>query len=303
YLAFTLNNKPQLQPTRLPQGSKSATFGLTQCMNIALGALPKLPNNLKADDGSDGSESSLLHHKEIDNEDLKFYMDDIFGAYPSFQAGFSHLQFRLLPRIAWAKFRLSFKKLRLFMDEIDALGVIHKTGGTSVVKYDRAAKIKQWPIPKDVTDVKSFVASVMITKPWVKNFSEICNPLNHLMRHNTTWAWGVVQQAAFDTLKMECATELVRHGIIANVPIALYTDASKYAIGCVITQFQEGAEVPILYDSNILTKAEKNYGTYKRELLGIVTFAKKYDYLLMGNEKNVIYTDHKPLSYFMDSSL
>ncbi|KAI0997333.1 hypothetical protein K3495_g10852 [Podosphaera aphanis] len=113
YLTFTLNNKPQLQPTRLPQGSMSATFGLTQCMNIALGVLLKLPNNLKADDGSDGRAPSLLHHKEIDNEDLKFYMDGIFGAYPSFQAGFSHLQFHLLPRIAWANFRLSFKKLRL----------------------------------------------------------------------------------------------------------------------------------------------------------------------------------------------
>ncbi|KAI1000478.1 hypothetical protein K3495_g7720 [Podosphaera aphanis] len=100
YLAFTLNNKPQVQPSQLLQGSKGATFGFNQCMNIALGALPKLPSNIKTGDSSDGCTPSLLLHKEIDNEDLKFYMDDRFCAYSSFQAGFSHLQFHLLPRIA-----------------------------------------------------------------------------------------------------------------------------------------------------------------------------------------------------------
>ncbi len=303
YLAFTLNNKPQLQPTRLPQGSQSATFGLTQCMNIALGAIPKLPDGMVTTEGKDGSEPSLLHQSHPDESDkLKFYMDDIFGAFQDFDSGYAYLKDHLLPRIAWAKFRLSFKKLRLFMDEIDALGVIHKTGGVSVVKYDRAAKIKQWPTPKDSTDVKSFVASVMITKPWIKNFSEIAMPLNYLMRHNATWVWGIVQQAAFDTLKLQCAAEIERHGMITDLPVMLYTDASKFAIGCVITQFQLDNEVPILYDSSTLSKSERNYGTYKRELLGIVTFARKYDYLFLGKEKSIIFTDHKPLAYFMESS-
>lgn len=29
----------------------------------------------------------------------------------------------------------------------------------------------------------------MITKRWIKNFSEIAMPLNQLMRHNATWVW------------------------------------------------------------------------------------------------------------------
>lgn len=143
----------------------------------------------------------------------------------------------------------------------------------------------------------------MITKPWVKNFSEIAMPLNCLMRHNANWIWGIVQQAAFDTLKMECSAEIERHGLIPDVPVMLYTDASKFAIGCVVTQYQFNEEVPILYDSSTLTKSKRNYGTYKRELLGIFTFAKKYDYLFLGKEKSIIFTDHKPLVYFMETSL
>lgn len=90
-----------------------------------------------------------------------------------------------------------------------------------------------------------------------KDFSEIAMPLNQLMRHNAILVWGVTQQAAFDTLKFECAAEIERHGLIPNLPIMLYTDASKFAIGCVITQFQYGDEVPILYDSCTFSKSEQ----------------------------------------------
>ncbi|POS81887.1 hypothetical protein EPUL_005662, partial [Erysiphe pulchra] len=55
------------------------------------------------------------------------------------------------------------------------------------VKEDLPGYVMQLRIPKDFTDVKSFVASFMITKPWVKNFSEIIMPLNRLMRQNAIW--------------------------------------------------------------------------------------------------------------------
>ncbi|KAI1001567.1 hypothetical protein K3495_g6634 [Podosphaera aphanis] len=236
-------------------------------MNIALGAIPKLHDGMVTEEGKDGSEPSSLHQSCPEEADkLKFYMDDIFGAFRDFESGYAYLRDHLLPRIAWAKFCLSFKKLRLFMDEIDALGLIHKSGGVSVVKYDRAAKIKQWPTPKDFTEVKSFVASVMITKPWIKNLSEIVMLLDYLMRQKANWVWGIVPQAAFDTLKIKCAAEIERHGMISDLPVMLYTNASKFAIGCVITQTQLGNEVPILYDTSTLSKSERNYGTYKREL-------------------------------------
>lgn len=110
-------------------------------MNIALGAISKLPDGIITEEEKNGSEPSLLHQSHPDETDkLKFYMDDIFGALRDFASSYAYLRDHLLPRIAWAKFRLSFKKLRLFMDEIEALGVIHNIGGVSVIKYDRAAK-------------------------------------------------------------------------------------------------------------------------------------------------------------------
>lgn len=91
-------------------------------------------------------------------------------------------------------------------------------------------------------------------------------------------------------------------GIDPEEPIHMYTDASKYAAGLLVTQLQKDHETPILYDSFTFTLSEQRYPTYKRELLAIYKFATKYDYLLRdSNLLAVIHTDHKPLTKFLSS--
>lgn len=41
YFAFTIPGIGQLQPTRMPQGSRSASFTMSELMNIAMGPIPK----------------------------------------------------------------------------------------------------------------------------------------------------------------------------------------------------------------------------------------------------------------------
>ena len=43
-----------------------------------------------------------------------------------------------------------------------------------------------------------------------------------------------------------------------------------------------------MYDSFIFTVLERNYDTYKRELKAIVTFTKKYAYILLGPKTSTI---------------
>ncbi|KAI0991496.1 hypothetical protein K3495_g16691, partial [Podosphaera aphanis] len=64
----------------------------------------------------------------------------------------------------------------------------------------------------------------------------------------------------------------------------------------------DGSSVPrpVLYDSSMLTKTQRSYGTYKRELLGIFTFAKKYSYMF-STHRGKLMTDHKPLTTFLGS--
>ncbi|POS82252.1 hypothetical protein EPUL_005966, partial [Erysiphe pulchra] len=283
YLAFTLDDLQQMQPTRLPQGSASATFGLCEALRIVFGDIPPLPDGQKLPDGSDGSFHSLLR-SDSPNEraHMSFYMDNIFAAFSDFDEAFVWLRGSFFPRVAWGRFKLSFKKVFLFMESIVALGVQHFAGGALKAKPARAEKIRSWPVPTNVEKVRAFLASIQITKPWIKSFSEISRPLTRLL----------------------CSSSTERYGYDPEKTASMYTDASKYGTGCVIIQYHDVkgvlTERPTLYDSTLLNKTQRNYGTYKRELLAIVTYAKKYSYMFAGKQGKVM-TDHKPLTRFLES--
>lgn len=58
--------------------------------------------------------------------------------------------------MVWAKLKLSFKKLELFVEETLALGVLHNAGGKVVTKPERCDKIRKFPVPKDARAVRKF---------------------------------------------------------------------------------------------------------------------------------------------------
>ena len=147
--AFTIPGIGQLQPTRMPQGSATSGFTMTEVMFIMLGEIP-----------GDVHEPSLLGSSTKDSEGCDFYMDDVFVGQSSFEAQFAFQEEKLFPRIEWAKLRLSFKKLRLFVSEMKALGVRHIIGGKVAIVDDRIRKIASFPQPAwgDVSAVRAFVS-------------------------------------------------------------------------------------------------------------------------------------------------
>ncbi|KAI0996301.1 hypothetical protein K3495_g11880, partial [Podosphaera aphanis] len=299
YFAFSMPGMGQLQPTRMPQGSCSASFSFTELMYLVLGQVPKT-------DKFPGM-SSLLIPKAVDQlPGATFYIDDIFSGFKTFDEGYKLLEEELLPRISWARLRLSFKKLELFVTNTVALGVTHKAGGRLITKTERCDKIRKFPVPKDATEVRKFIGAIGITRNWVKNFAEIKRPLTRLTG-NAEFVWGSREQASFQLLKEKCAQAVEMHGWDFLKPIKLYSDASMYGAGCAITQEriqQNGKviEVPIIYDAFTFSKSQYNYGMYKKELCAIVEFSRKYEHMLKSVEKSVIMTDHKPLTYFLNSS-
>lgn len=143
------------------------------------------------------------------------------------------------------------------MDEIFALGTLHKKGGFVCVTPERRDKTKIWPIPSNATDVRSFLGAINMTRCWVKNFAEIKIPLSRLTR-NAEWQWKEAEQISFQPLQEKCSKAIEMHGWSFRDPTNLYSDASKNGAGCVTTQFRKIngklTEVPILYDAFTFTK-------------------------------------------------
>ena len=62
----------------------------------------------------------------------------------------------------------------------------------------------------------------------------------------------------------------------------LDTDASKFSIGAVMLQVQNGEERVIAYASPAMTKAERRHSTTKKEILAFVYFLKHFRHHLYG---------------------
>ena len=146
FLPSSIPGIGQLQPTRMPQGSGSAGFTMSELMNILLEPIPE-PN----------PEPSLLHSDSSN-------MDDIFSGFPDFESQFSYLQDHFFPQIDWGRVRLCCHKLRLFVGKTTTLGVEHKVGGLVRILESQIEVIARWPVPKDVTGVRSFLGSIGITR-------------------------------------------------------------------------------------------------------------------------------------------
>jgi transposase InsO family protein len=309
YFAFYIDGIGQLQPTRMPQGSQSAGFSMNELMYIALGYIPPLP------DGT-GEEPSLLASDRPDQlPSVKHYFDDVFGGHKDATEALEFLENHLLPRMDWAQLKLSFKKLKLFQSEILALGVTHLVHGVVKTKEARTKKIKDFPVPTDIRGIKSFLGTVGITRRWIANFSEIAKPLLSLLVKDQPFVWGLHHQVSFDLLREKCSQVVESYGFDFSKPARLYSDASGFGGGCCITQMRlnpkppdtasdksrtQLIEVPILFDSFVFTKPQRQYGTYKRELCAIVEFARKYRHYFTC-PGSLILTDHKPLTGFLDS--
>lgn len=98
------------------------------------------------------------------------------------------------------------------------------------------------------------------------------------------------------------------HSIYLSLTSHFYVDASGFGAGLAITQDNlierspKEIEAPIIYDSFTLSRTQRKYSTYKRELCALSKFAIKYDYLCKNpNLPTIIHTHHKPLTFFCES--
>jgi hypothetical protein len=151
-----------------------------------------------------------------------------------------------------------------------ARGVILEKGVTRMDPI-KISGIKDWPTPKTVKDVRSFLGFCNFYRPFIRGFATVARPLNELTRKDAPWTWETRQQQAFATLKHRVTSEPILAQPVLNDQFDLEVDASGFAVGAVLLQRKEdGKRHPVGYYSATLNEAERNYDIYNLELLAIV---------------------------------
>lgn len=68
----------------------------------------------------------------------------------------------------------------------------------------------------------------------------------------------------------------------SSAPVALIVDASDFAMGAVVEQFEDNLWKPVSFFSKKFNPAQSKYSTYDRELLAMYSTSKHFRYLLEG---------------------
>ena len=87
-------------------------------------------------------------------------------------------------------------------------------------------------------------------------------PLEELLREDQEFDWTYECNISFETLKKKLVEAPILEFSNWLIKFHVHIDASSLAIGAILTQLgDDGMDYPIVYSSQKLNKAERNYST------------------------------------------
>nr|VZI34397.1 unnamed protein product [Spirometra erinaceieuropaei] len=226
------------------------------------------------------------------------YLDDIIVFGPDVEQHNRNLR-EVLEALRDAGLTLNPAKCTFLRPEVQFLG--HKISpGRIAALPDRLQQIRTWPTPANQTQLRSFLGLASFYRRFIRNFAHIAGPPHKLTEKGREFRWSPECEEAFTNLR----AALVSAPLLAlpNVdhdapPFILDTDVSGFAIGAVLSQTDsQDVEHPVCFASSTLTKAQRNYYTFRREPLAIITFIRQFKHLLIGRSF-ILRTDHKALQW------
>jgi len=249
--------------------------------------------------GAPGTFAQLMQYVlgDLLPEKAQVFLDDIRVLGATLDENLENLR-AVLDRLRAAGLKLKPSKCKFLKRKVEFLGHIASENGIEPDET-KIEKIKNFPIPRNVTEVRSWLSLCGYYRKFVPGFAGIAFPLTQLTKKDAPFEWSVACQTAFDDLRNRLITAPILAYPDFSQPFLLFTDASNFAIGAILSQIHNGREVVIAYASKQLNKAQINYSTIEKEAYAII-FAIKQFHCYIYNYPVKVISDHAPLRYLMN---
>ncbi|KAA8495185.1 Transposon Ty3-I Gag-Pol polyprotein [Porphyridium purpureum] len=224
------------------------------------------------------------------------YLDDILVYTKDEESHVTALR-EVFSRLQKAGYKLKGKKCSFFVQEVEYLGNIV---GNGVIKMDprKINALKEWPEPRTVTELRSFLGMTNWFRRFVKGYSTVVAPLTQLLQN----VKSKTQMIELNTQAKEAFRSIICHLSEAPVlalpdpekPFEVYTDRSEVAVGGWLAQENR----PVAFTSRKLLDRETRYSSYEGELLAVIHCLKEFRCYLYG-AKFTLHTDHEALKHLL----
>ena len=235
------------------------------------------------------------------------YLDDILIFSPDNKTHLEHLEV-VFQRLKEADLKLKASKCNFFKKHIQYLG--HLVSGEGIEPLpEKLEAVRKMPPPTTPKEVRQFLGLVGYYRKFVPKFADIARPLTNLTKLDIPYEWTTRCQEAFEFLKEMLLKEPILKYPDPSKPYTLFTDASKFAWACVLTQEYEhefdGKKRkilhPITYMSGLFKGSQVNWATLTKEAYAIYVSVKKLDHYIQDAEVT-LRSDHLPLKSFLQKN-
>jgi hypothetical protein len=221
------------------------------------------------------------------------YIDDIIVFSKSFEEHLARLSL-VFERLRKAGLKLHRAKSVFGHREVLYLGHLVSQEGIAP-DPGKVDAIRNMRSPASADEVKRFLGMLGFYRRFIHGFSETARVLHEASQRSRDFEWTSECERAFGELKARLTAAPVLRLPDFSKQFVLSCDSSNVAVGAVLSQLHDGAELPVAFASRTLNKAERNYSATDRELLALVWSLKHFRTYLLSVPSFTVYSDHRPL--------
>ena len=227
----------------------------------------------------------LLMNKVLHGLDFAMtYLDDIIIFSKNELQHLEHLE-AVFSYLREAGLKMKWSKCDFFKKEIHYLGHLISTKGISPLP-NKLDCIQHMPAPKNTKEIKQFLGVTGYYRKFVPRFADISRPLTTLTKKDRKFEWTPACQKSFDLLKETLCGEPILKYADTSKPYTLYTDASKFGWGRVLTQSHttviDGKSTttnhPVTFVSGLFRRSQLNWATLTKEAFAMYMSVKKLSF-------------------------
>ena len=227
---------------------------------------------------------------------MAVYMDDLL-IYAADLIQLRKVTREVLARLMQYDLYLKPEKCEFEKQEMEYLGMIIQQGEVRI-DPNKVAAVRNWPTPTTLKEVRAFIGFSNFYRRFIQDFSSIARPLHDLTKKDMPWQWHEEQQKVFDTLKESFCRELILKVYDPELPTRVEVNVSGFVTGGILSQkHSDGRWHPVAYHSQSMSKEERNYEIYDREMLGTIRALEDWRHFLEGLPFKLV-TDHKNIEWW-----
>ena len=188
---------------------------------------------------------------------------------------------------------------------LEFLGYQVDSGGIAPLP-SKVESIRTVPAPTTIKELQRFLGMVNYYRRFIKRAAHHLHPLFNALKgppkkkgekkkpKPKTLTWNEELQKSFEAIKEALAAATLLHHPRPNAPLALTTDASKFAIGGVLEQLGSKGWEPLSFYSAKLEDHQIDWPAYDRELLAMFRAVRHFRPMVEGHAFT-IFTDQQAL--------